>query len=108
MRPAFISNVESNTPSWAITRAGWPIRVTFNFSHFSLGGKASSRSKMLSTDKFDAPHTRTRSGFGVTSDTVVSWRIISMRVCVLPVPDYSMYQTLNKGTVKQSHQPGGP
>lgn len=78
--------MDSRTPWCAITRAGWPTLVTFNFSPFSNAGSASSRSSILSTDRFDAPQTSSRCGLGFAGETEVNWRMISIRVCVLPVP----------------------
>ena len=73
-------------PSWAMTRAGWPILVTFNRLVLSATGRAKRRSRILSTERLEAPHTRTLFGLGFAGVSVVSCRIISMSVCVLPVP----------------------
>ena len=83
---AFISNVESSTLLSDITRAGWPTLVTFSrLSDFDTGN-ASNLSRILSTAKFDAPHTRTRNGLGYAGLAEVNWRITSIKVCVFPVP----------------------
>ena len=86
VRVALISRVDSNIPSCDITLAGCPILVTFNRFVLSGTDRVKRRSRMLSTDKFDAPHTSTRFGSGFASLFIVSWRMISMRVCVFPVP----------------------
>lgn len=41
---------------------------------------------MLSTERLLAPHTSTLFARASGGGTEVSWRMISMRVCVLPVP----------------------
>lgn len=41
---------------------------------------------MLSTDRLDAPHISNRRTLGLEGVTVVSWRMISISVWVLPVP----------------------
>ena len=84
--PAFISNVESSTLSSDITRAGWPTLVTFSRLSIFATGNASNLSRILSTAKFDAPHTRTRNGLGFAELTEVNWRITSINVWVFPVP----------------------
>ena len=55
------------------------------FSNF-VTGSANSLSRKLPTDKFDAPHTWIRNGFGFAEETEVNWRIISIKVWVFPVP----------------------
>lgn len=86
VRVAWTSKVESRIPSWAMTRAGCPILVTLSFSPFSPKGKASKRSRILSTDRLEAPQTSRRNGLGLVDEIVVSCRIISINVCVFPVP----------------------
>lgn len=41
---------------------------------------------MLSTARFEAPQTRTRLGFGLLVVFLVNCWMISIRVCVFPVP----------------------
>lgn len=84
--PAFISNVESRIFSSDITRAGWPTLVTFSRPSDLATGNANNLSRILSTAKFDAPHTRTRNGLGFAELTEVNWRITSIKVWVFPVP----------------------
>jgi len=82
-RSAWASKVEFRAPSCWMTRAGWPMRVTVTFEG---AGNANKRSRILSTDRFDAPQTSKRIGLGLTGVIEVSWRMISMSVCVFPVP----------------------
>lgn len=83
---AFISNVESSTLLSDMTRAGWPTLVTFSRLSAFDTGNASNLSRILSTAKFDAPHTRTRNGLGYAGLAEVNWRITSIKVWVFPVP----------------------
>ncbi len=85
-RSAWASNVEFRAPSCGMTRAGWPMRVTISFAPWEGAGNANNRSRILSTDKFDAPQTSKRIGLGLTGVIEVSCRMISMIVCVFPVP----------------------
>lgn len=47
---------------------------------------------MLSTDRLEAPQMRSLRGFGFVGVIVVNWRIISIRVCVLPVPGHRQHK----------------
>jgi hypothetical protein len=85
-RSAWASKVEFRAPSCGMTRAGWPMRVTTSFPPWEGVGNANKRSRILSIDKFDAPQTSKRIGLGLTGVIEVSCRMISMRVCVFPVP----------------------
>jgi hypothetical protein len=88
-RSAWASKVEFKAPSCGITRAGWPMRVTASFSPWEGAGNANKRSRILSTDKFDAPQTSRRRGLGLIGVIEVSCRMISMSVCVFPVPAHT-------------------
>ena len=103
-----MSSVEPSTLSSDMTRAGWPTRVTFSWLWDFAAGSASNLSRMLSTAKFDAPHTRTRRGLGFAELAEVNWRIISINVWVFPVPaEPSLFEFLRKGE-RHGMSPGGP
>ena len=89
VRVALTSKVESRTPSWDITRAGCPILVTFSFAALSGTGRANRRSRMLSTERLEAPQTRTRLALEFEVLAEVNWRMISIRVWVFPVPNFT-------------------
>jgi hypothetical protein len=65
-RSAWASKVEFRAPSCGMMRAGWPTRVTASFAPWGGAGSANKRSRILSTDKFDAPQTSKRIGLGLT------------------------------------------
>lgn len=79
-RVALTSRVESRMPSCAMTLAGCPILATRSRSFFSVTGRARRRSRMLSTERLDAPQTKIRLGLGLIEVSVASCLMISMSV----------------------------
>lgn len=82
------------------------MRVALSRPPWEGVGSARRRSRMLSTDKFDAPQTSRRRGLGLTGVIEMSCLITSISVCVFPVPVNASRRASTR--LCQMLSPGGP